>query len=170
MQMNERLRILRKALGFTLERFGIKLGVKKNTVSQWENGKNITDQTITSICNVNWDGKYVNEDWLRNGTGEMFKKDSGDELKALAEKYKMSDIEYAFLKEYFKLPKNQRENFFQMLDTMFSNIRTNPTFDISATSEPLESIQEELSDEEILKRYHKGKELERQVKEKSEAS
>lgn len=171
--MNKRIRELRNNLGFTMEKFGKNLGVGKTAISKIEKGENtLTDQMITSICNVNWDGKYVNEEWLRNGTGEMFKKDSGDELKALAEKYKMSDMEYTFLREYFKLPQSQRKNFFQTLDTMFSNIHTNPypAFDISATSESLENIKEELSDEEVLRRYHKGKEIEREVKEKSEAS
>lgn len=162
--MNERLRELRNALKLTLEKFGLRLGVKKNTVSQWENGKNITEQTIASICNVNWDGKHVNGEWLRTGNGDMFKKDTGDELKALAEKYKMSDMEYAFLKEYFKLPQNHRESFFETLDMMFSNIHANdnPALpDASATSEPLENSLEELSDEEIGKLYHRSKELER---------
>lgn len=172
--MNKRIRELRNNLGFTMEKFGKNLGVGKTAISKIEKGENtLTDQMITSICNVNWDGKYVNEEWLRNGTGEMFKKDSGDELKALAEKYKMSDMEYAFLKEYFKLPKNQRESFFETLDIMFSNIHANanPALpETSATSESLESVQEELSDEEILRRYHNGKKIEREVKEKSEAS
>lgn len=170
--MNERLRILRKTLGFTLEKFGMKLGVKKNTVSQWENGKNITDQTIASICNVNWDGKYVNGEWLRTGEGEMFKEDSGDELKILAEKYKMSDMEYTFLKEYFKLPQNKRETFFETLDIMFSAIykNDNPAFsDISATSEQPEKSLEELSDEKQIELYRQELKHEREVKEKSEA-
>ncbi len=170
--MNERLRILRKTLGFTLEKFGMKLGVKKNTVSQWENGKNITDQTIASICNVNWNGKYVNGEWLRTGEGEMFKEDSGDELKILAEKYKMSDMEYTFLKEYFKLPQSKRETFFETLDIMFSAIykNDNPAFpDISATSEQPEKSLEELSDEEQVELYRQELKREREVTEKSEA-
>lgn len=67
--MNERIRELRKSLGLTMEKFGDRLGVKKNSVSQWENGINsITDQMFKSICRE----FNVNEDWLRNGTGEMF--------------------------------------------------------------------------------------------------
>ncbi|MCI5874456.1 MAG: helix-turn-helix transcriptional regulator [Clostridiales bacterium] len=67
--MNERIRELRKSLGLTMEKFGDRLGVKKNSVSQWENGiNNITDQMFKSICRE----FNVNEDWLRNGTGEMF--------------------------------------------------------------------------------------------------
>lgn len=67
--MNERIRELRKALGLTLEKFGERLGVKKTTLSNIENGRcNVTDQMFKSICR-----EYnVNEDWLRDGEGEMF--------------------------------------------------------------------------------------------------
>ena len=80
--MNKRIRELRNNLGLTLEKFGEKLGVGKNAISRIETAKsNLTDQMFTAICNVNWNGKYVNGEWLRTGEGDMFKKDSGDELK-----------------------------------------------------------------------------------------
>lgn len=170
--MKDRVKELRKKLGFTLEKFGDKLGVTKQTISRIENGvNNLTDQMFTAICNVNWDGKYVNADWLRTGEGEMFKEDAGDELQFLAEKYNMSDMEYAFLKEYFKLPQSRRESFFKTLDIIFSGIHGNPAFpDISATSEQPGKSLEELSDDEIIKRYRKDKETEKEAEEKSEAS
>ncbi len=171
--MNKRIRELRNNLGLTLEKFGEKLGVGKNAISRIETAKsNLTDQMFTAICNVNWNGKYVNGEWLRTGEGDMFKKDSGDELKILAEKYKMSDMEYTFLKEYFKLPQNKRETFFETLDIMFSAIykNDNPAFsDISATSEQPEKSLEELSDEEQIELYRQELKHEREVKEKSEA-
>lgn len=67
--MNERIKKLRKALDLTQQKFADQLGVKRNTVAQWELGINaLTDQTVTSICRE----FNVNEDWLRNGTGDMF--------------------------------------------------------------------------------------------------
>ena len=67
--MNERLKKLRKALDLTQQKFADTLGVKRNTVGQWECGINsITDQVITSICRE----FNVNEEWLRNGIGDMF--------------------------------------------------------------------------------------------------
>ncbi|MBO5155305.1 MAG: helix-turn-helix transcriptional regulator [Eubacterium sp.] len=67
--MNERIRELRKYLGLTLEKFGEPIGVKKSTLSSMENGASgVTTQMIKSICR-----EYnVNEEWLVNGTGEMF--------------------------------------------------------------------------------------------------
>lgn len=68
--MNERIKELRKdLLGLTMEKFGEHLGVKKNTVSQWESGINkVPDQMFKSICRE----FNVNEKWLRDGVGEPF--------------------------------------------------------------------------------------------------
>jgi len=124
--MKERVKELRKELGLTMEKFGERLGVKKNTVSQWESGTNaLSDQMLKAICNVNWNGKYVNEEWLRGNSEELFKADTGNELKALAEKYQMSETEYAFLKKYFELDSAQREVFFKTLDKVFSVVHDN---------------------------------------------
>lgn len=68
--MNERIKTLRKALGLTLEKFGERLGVSKVAISLIESGKNsVTDQMFKSICRE----FNVNEEWLRDGTGDMFK-------------------------------------------------------------------------------------------------
>lgn len=67
--INDRVKILRKKLGLTLEKFGEKLGVGKNAISRIETKKNgVTDQMKKSICR-----EYgVNPDWLENGTGNIF--------------------------------------------------------------------------------------------------
>lgn len=74
--MKDRIKKIRKELDLTQQKFADKLGVKRNTVGQWECGINaITDQVITSICR-----EYnVNENWLRTGQGEMFIKQTRDE-------------------------------------------------------------------------------------------
>ena len=67
--LNERIRKLRKALDLTQQKFADRLYVKRNTVGQWEIGRNeLTDAAILSICRE----FNVNEDWLRTGEGEMF--------------------------------------------------------------------------------------------------
>ncbi len=176
--MNEKIKELRKTLGLTLEKFGEKLGVGKNAISRIETGKsNLTDQMLKAICNVNWDGRRVNEDWLRGNSEEMFKADPDNELKALAEKYQMSDTEYAFFKEFFKLEPSHREDFFQTLDKVFSAVHAGqiqefdtPLPEKNATSNSLEKSIDELSDKEIGKLYRQGKKTEREVMGKSEVS
>ena len=67
--MNERLKKLRKTLDLTQQEFADKLGIKRNTVAQYEIGRNEPiDAVILSICRE----FNVNEEWLRTGKGEMF--------------------------------------------------------------------------------------------------
>lgn len=69
MSCGERVRKIRKEKELTLEKFGEKVGVTKQTVSRIENGVNsLTEQMLLSICRE-FD---VNEKWLRTGEGEMF--------------------------------------------------------------------------------------------------
>ena len=69
MTQGERIREVRKALGLTLEKFGEKIGMKKNSVSQLENGKNsVTEQVGKAICRE-YNVDYM---WLTTGDGEMF--------------------------------------------------------------------------------------------------
>lgn len=78
--MNERLKILRKALGLTMEGFGNRLGVGKSAINKLEKGENnITDQMQKSIIRE-FD---VNPEWLLHGTGEMFATHSHDEEVAM---------------------------------------------------------------------------------------
>lgn len=67
--MNERIKELRKTLKLTQQEFADRLSLKRNTIATYEMGKAIpSDRTINDICE-----KYnVNENWLRNGDGEMF--------------------------------------------------------------------------------------------------
>lgn len=76
MSQGQRVRELRKRLDLTLEKFSKPLGVGKTAISNIENeSRSLTDQMILSICR-----EYnVNEEWIRNGSGEMFVELSPDE-------------------------------------------------------------------------------------------
>ena len=76
--MHERIKELRKALGLTQQKFADGMGVKQNTIAQYESGRNAPiDAVITLICRT----YGVNEAWLRTGEGEMFQpKSRNDEL------------------------------------------------------------------------------------------
>lgn len=68
MTQNDRVKEVRKSLGFTLEKFGERIGLKKSAVSLIENGKNeLTEGNAKAICRE----FNVNEEWLRTGNGEM---------------------------------------------------------------------------------------------------
>ncbi|WP_315504117.1 helix-turn-helix transcriptional regulator [Alloprevotella tannerae] len=74
--MNNRLKELRKELGLSGEKFGEKIGVKKAAISKIESGAvGLSDSNILAICRE----FNVNEEWLRTGSGAMFKDMSLDE-------------------------------------------------------------------------------------------
>ena len=74
--MNDRIKHIRKSLHMTQDEFATKIGLSRNFIAQVENGtKNPSDRTVSDICRE-FD---VNEEWLRNGTGEMFVQKSKDE-------------------------------------------------------------------------------------------
>lgn len=69
MTQGERVKAIRKSLGLTLEKFGVRLGVGKTAIFMLENGtNNLTEQMKKSICRE----FYVNYTWLTTGEGEMF--------------------------------------------------------------------------------------------------
>lgn len=78
-KMNERIKVLRKALGLSQEAFGKRLGVTKAAISRIEHGYyEPTNQMILTICRM----FYVNEDWLRTGNGgtdKIFLSQTADE-------------------------------------------------------------------------------------------
>lgn len=67
--MNERIKKLRKTLGLTQQEFAENIGIKRNTVAQYEIGRNEPiDAVISLICKA----YNVSESWLRDGLGPMF--------------------------------------------------------------------------------------------------
>ena len=91
----ERVKEIRKSLGYTLEKFGEKIGIKKSALSLIENGKNaLTEQNIKSICRE----FGVREEWLRTGDGEPFGSQTrNQEIQTFANEV-MSDEDESFHK------------------------------------------------------------------------
>lgn len=67
--MNSRIKELRKMLKLSQTEFGKIIGLKPSSLSDIENNKtNVSDRIVIGIC-----AKFnVNEEWLRNGTGNIF--------------------------------------------------------------------------------------------------
>lgn len=78
--MNERLKKLRKALDLTQQEFGDRIGIKRNTLANYEIGRN---EPIDAVVNLICREFSVSETWLRTGEGEMFmERTRDDELAA----------------------------------------------------------------------------------------
>lgn len=67
-----RMKFLRNVLKFTQQDLANKIGVKQNTIAQYEMGRTVpSNAIIISLCRE----FNVNEEWLCNGTGKIFKSD-----------------------------------------------------------------------------------------------
>lgn len=124
--MNERIKILRKALGLTLEKFGERIGIKKNSLSQIENGKNnVTEQLFKSICRE----FNVNENWLRNGEGEMFlQSDRKSEINKLTQQL-LSEESDSFKNRFINMLANLSVDEWKLLEKVAKELLEIPSVD-----------------------------------------
>lgn len=102
--VNERIKKLRKMLDLTQQEFGNRIGMKQNTIALIEKGRNTSDQTIFSICRE----FNVNEEWLRNGTGEMFKPATNEVLDELAKDHGLTLGEQIMIEKFINMKRESR--------------------------------------------------------------
>ena len=114
--MNERLRQLRKALKITQEEFAKKIGIKRNTLANYEIGRNEPiDAVIFSICRE----FCVNEEWLRTGEGSMFfEMDREDELAQWAGTLARPDNDNDFMKRFVHMLSKLDTDDWKLLEKM----------------------------------------------------
>lgn len=122
--MKEQLKKLRKHLDMTQQAFADKIGMKQNTIAQYEMGRTTpSDAIVFSICRE----FGVNENWLRTGDGEMFIdvpvedeyfkaatqiSKSGDKfaMQAIIKYWKLDDVSKQVLRDYiYKIAEKSRE-------------------------------------------------------------
>lgn len=105
MEIGERISELRKNLNLNQEDFGKKINVTRSAVSNYEKGlRNVMDRVITDICR-----EYsVNEEWLRNGTGEMFIEKDSTIVAELASEYNLDSKGIKFIEAFLNLTSEQQ--------------------------------------------------------------
>ena len=112
--MNERIKELRKALKLTQQEFADRLNIKRGAIANYEVGRNEPiDAVISLICKE----FNVNEEWLRDGTGEMFRSEEENSIVAkatmlLGEKDPLFE---AFIDTYSRLTPKNRELLYQFM-------------------------------------------------------
>lgn len=117
MTQGERVKEIRKSLGLTLDKFGEKVGVKKQTISRIENGvNNVTDQMVLSICRE----FNVNYDYIMSGEGEMFSNLPQTVLDELCSQYDCDADDRKMIQEYLKLDAASRKVLKDYMKNVFS--------------------------------------------------
>ncbi len=170
--MNNRIKTIRKSLKLTQKDFAEKLGVKRNTVAQWEIGVNgLSDQVIKSICRE----FNVNETWLRYGEGQIFKEARAFSLDELAESKGATELDIEIVKIYLELEPDIRRRAIEHFKKRLAALPDKPTKAETATelmpqlpsqSEPTTLKNDSTSEIKELKRQNR--ELQEQIKRQSE--
>lgn len=112
--MNERIKMIREHYKLTQDEFGKRIGSARNTIANYESGnRSPSNSVVLSICRE----FNVNEDWLRDGTGEMFRAEEENSIIAkatmlLGEKDPLFE---AFIDTYSKLTPKNREILYQFM-------------------------------------------------------
>lgn len=118
--MKERLKKLRSALNLNQQQFSSALNISRSAVAGYETGTvNIPDRTIVDICRV----FNVNEAWLRNGTGEMFRQETNVDVELAHQVGRLIKSDDDFTKrlvlEYLKLPPELKTAFEEFVDKLY---------------------------------------------------
>ena len=113
--MKDRIKKIRRELDLTQQKFAEKIGVKQNTVAQYEMGRNIPiDSVISLICRE----FNVNEQWLRDGTGEMFIEQTRDEQIASFVGSIQASADDSFKKRFISMLSALDESEWEVLEKM----------------------------------------------------
>lgn len=115
--MNERIKQLRKTLGLTQQEFAERIGVKRNTIAQYETGRN---EPIGSVLNLICKEYNVNPDWLRNGSGEMFIEPATFSLDEYAQANKLNKTEISIIRGFMELNPDTRQAIYNVFSNVFS--------------------------------------------------
>lgn len=116
--VNERIAELRSHLGLTMEKFGNKIGVTKNSINAIEKGRNNpSERTLRLICNE----FNVDYFWLTEGTGEPLIEMPETTLDELIVEYDLDEKDKIIMKTYINLPDNDRKAVKRFLDALVKN-------------------------------------------------
>lgn len=95
--MRERIVQLRTALKLSQAKFAEKINLSRNFIGLVECGdRNLSDRTITDICQT----FNVNEEWLRTGDGEMFRKLTRNQQLSEFVNDVMEDVDSSYRKRF----------------------------------------------------------------------
>ena len=139
--MQERIKELRKKLNLTQAKFAERLGVKGNTISQYESGRNEPiDAVVSLICRE----FNVNEVWLRTGKEPMFAEISEDEeLTQIFSAIAVSDdaLIKRIIRAYWKLNDNEKEIVRKLIDGFSVNVNSNTKIEKIASPAVVKEVE-----------------------------
>lgn len=122
--MNERIKQIRLVLKMSRAEFGDNLGISGDSINNLERGRtDIKDYIINLIVKTNWNGKMVNEEWLRTGEGSMFIELSDNATyHEAASKLSNDPFVVAILTEYYKRDDNFKKSLAEFIQDISKHL------------------------------------------------
>ncbi|MCM1223810.1 MAG: helix-turn-helix domain-containing protein [Lachnospiraceae bacterium] len=163
--MKDRIRKLRKELDLTQSEFASKIGTSANVLTNYETGRrNPSSSVINNICKT----FNINEEWLRDGTGEMFKASPSSVLDALAEEYGLSNAAYVMVEKFVSLKPEAQETIFNYVREVAAAFQSGEISPAAPAAPPADFSK--LSVDEKVELYRQELEREEEAAAKSEVS
>lgn len=150
--MNERIKELRKTLGLTQQEFADRIGMKRNTIANYEINRNEPSNSVVSLVCREFN---VQEEWLRTGKGEMFEAKPENRLDELSKEYNLDELDRQMVLGYLNLNVMEREVVKRYMLGVISRAeikaqRSEPPSDEMLRAAPLAAkLHEELPNPEI---------------------
>lgn len=117
MTLGERIKEVRKTVGLTQLEFGERIGIKGNTVTNYEADRREPQEvTLKAIC----DKFGINYEWLKYGKGEMIS-EVDDDVLTLINKILSAEDETA--RQVFRAFANFDERDWQTIKKMIDNLQ-----------------------------------------------
>lgn len=106
MTIGERIKKVRKDKDLTQQLFAEKIGTTANVLTNYETGRrNPSSSVINNICKT----FSINEEWLRNGTGEMYGPKPTAALELLALDHNLTHGDYILIEKFLCLKPETRK-------------------------------------------------------------
>ena len=145
-EIGKRIAKLINTLEIKKVRFAERLKLDQSYVTQLTNGKrNPSDRTISDICRE----FNVREEWLRNGSGEMFLDFTENEFSKAASALSNDTFIKSLIIEYCKLDENSKKLFKDFIHKLSNNMQDLENTENTSTPSPSTLSVEEAEAEYI---------------------
>lgn len=147
--VKDRIKKIRRELDLTQQEFAERIGIKRNTIANYETGRNDPVDSVISLICREFD---VCEEWLRTGEGEMFKPKPSDILDQLAYKYKLFNFDYVMIEKFLAMPPDLRRaiyDHFHDIDAALAEMDPYaPAYTGSEPPRPMDRIMETITSQQ----------------------
>ena len=106
--INIRIKRLRAALHLTQDELASRLHIKRSTIANYENGRNIPVDSVKALIYREFS---VSPDWLEYGSGEMFSPNASFDLDTFARNHGATELELRIAKAFFSVDQETRAVF-----------------------------------------------------------